>query len=475
MKSIIKKYAVAAMVACVAMPTLTSCSDYLDVLPKGQKYPKTFADYAPLLNDEYGICWTPPTAATYLMNDIYLSAYYMGSENINRANYMWEESADRVALNKSDETYFYRNYGGINIYNLLIEKVPGATEATEAQKNTLIGQARVLRAYNYYMLVNYYADQYVASTAASKLGVPVIMGAETDAPHTQKSVGEIYDFIVSELNDVIKSNVLPEKADAILHPSKYAAYAMLSKAYLSMGKYDEALAMVNEALKGNDALYDWTAAYETYKDQIADPANYQNIGSPLGYDYIENVFYRSGENGTNSTSVDKNMPIHRGDRFEDGNAEFMVRWKKKVQGAETFYAGITKGFFNKAGITTSELYLIKAECEARAGRLTDAMETLNKVRKTRIIADKYTDLTAADLKDALEKIITFKDNVCVQTVVPFMDARRLNTEGVFVRTFTKEYNGQTYTLRPDSHLWTMVFPGAAVNNPGNGSFKQNSK
>ena len=38
---------------------------------------------------------------------------------------------------------------------------------------------------------------------------------------------------------------------------------------------------------------------------------------------------------------------------------------------------------------------------------------------------------------------------------------------------TKTYEGETYTLRPDSHLWTMPFPAGAINNPGNGSIQQN--
>lgn len=104
------------------------------------------------------------------------------------------------------------------------------------------------------------------------------------------------------------------------------------------------------------------------------------------------------------------------------------------------------------------------------------MDLVNTVRKVRVLPEVYADLTATDTKDAIAKIIEVKDNALVQTLVPFMDARRLNTEGtMLVRTFTKTVNGETYTLRPDSHLWTMVFPMGAVNNHGNGTLTQNSK
>lgn len=475
MKSIIKKIAVATIAAIAVTPMLTSCNDYLDVLPKGSKYPKTFADYAPLLNDEYRCGYLPPDNALYLMNDVFLSAYYMGTENINRANFLWEENADRVKLNKSDEMFLYYAYSGINVYDLIVNLVPGSTDATQQQKDELIAQARVLRAFTYYQLVNFYSDAYQASTASNKGGVPIILGDETGAQHTQPSVQGVYDFILNELNESMKSGLLPETAKNILLPSKYAAHAVLAKVYLSMGQYDKALSNVNEALKGNSALYDWNALYTRFKTQIEDPNNYTGIASPMGYDYCENVLYRSGINTYSSMGADKNMPMERVGRFEKDNAEFLVRWKKKTQGVSTYMQGITNGYFNKAGITTSELYLIKAECEARANKLSEAMATLNKVRKTRILADNYSDLTASNTKDAIEKIIAFKDNVLVQTIVPFIDARRLNAEGMVVRTFTKEYNGQTLTLKPDSHLWTMVFPAAAVNNPGNGTITQNSK
>ena len=38
-----------------ALPELTSCNDYLDIVPKGNKIPTTLADFEALLRDEYTI------------------------------------------------------------------------------------------------------------------------------------------------------------------------------------------------------------------------------------------------------------------------------------------------------------------------------------------------------------------------------------------------------------------------------------
>ena len=66
-----------------------------------------------------------------------------------------------------------------------------------------------------------------------------------------------------------------------------------------------------------------------------------------------------------------------------------------------------------------------------------------------------------------------KENELIFSIVPFADARRFNAEGTYARTMTKTWEGKTYTLRPDSHLWTMPFPAGATQNPGNGTITQN--
>jgi hypothetical protein len=124
-------------------------------------------------------------------------------------------------------------------------------------------------------------------------------------------------------------------------------------------------------------------------------------------------------------------------------------------------------------MTTTEVYLIKAECLARAGKLTDAMTLLNKVRQSRILPSKYQELSASTIAQAIEYIRRTKDNALILTIVPFCDARRYNLESAYARTLTKTEGGKTYSLAPDSYMWTMPFPQGAVENTGNGTITQN--
>lgn len=453
---------------------LSSCTDYLNIAPKGNKIPTTLADFEALLRDQYTISRTPVTNALYLLNDVYLTNSQVNTPSLSQANYMWDESADRIMLNNADEGTYYVLYGAISSCNLIVENVPTATEATDAERNEVIAYAKVIRALCYDVLVNYYADTYDASTAAEKRSVPFITSADIDAPYTQVSIQAMYDFIIQDVKEAIEMG-LPAQSMTAIHPNLGAGYALLARVYLQMQNYSEALRYANLALAQNDQLYDWNTFYEEHKAAIEDPDNYDKIATPMQYDYVENYYLRLGEQSVYD-SYEKDIPVERAARFEEGDARFLSRWKLKVDNNDTYYKALESGYFNHGGLTTCEAYLIKAECQARLAEGNDyseAMNTLNAVRITRIRPEVYRPAVASTLEEALSQIRRTKDNELIFSIVPFADARRYNQEGTYARTLTKTYGGKEYVLSPTSHLWTMPFPAGALNNPGNGSIEQN--
>ncbi len=448
---------------------LTSCDDYLDVVPKGEKIPTTLADFEELMRYEYGCQRVDVTQALILLNDRYVSESDLSYYPLYKANYLWDETADRIELNNSDEGTYYNSYSAISTFNLVVENALTSTEATDDEKYEVWAQAKVLRAMTYFNLANFYADTYDSSTASSKLSVPLITSADINAAYTQVTIQEMYDFMLKDMEEALP--YLPEESATVLHPNLGTAYAFYARLYLQMGNYTDALTYANKALAENSSLYDWTAYYETNKDIIEDPDNYIRTVSPMGYDYDENYDFRHGS--TSYSTSEKYLLPERAARFEDGDARFLSRWKLRTVGSSTYYYSTLSGYFNYGGITTVEVYLIKAECLARAGQIDDAMDLLNQVRKTRILPDVYQDLTASDEAGAMNAILKVKNNELILTLIPFCDARRLNLEGIYTTNLTKEYNGETYSLSSTSHLWTMPFPQGAVDNPGNGSITQN--
>lgn len=453
----------------VLLACLCSCDDYLSNVPKGQRIPTTLNDFSVMLADEYTNCREDVTQALVLLNDRYVSDGYLSYYELWNANYFWDENADRIAMNKSDETTYYNGYAGISTANLIIENAPTATEATDAERGQVIAQAKILRAMKYFTLVNYYAKTYNAATAATDGGVPLITSAEVGATYTQPSVQEIYDFIVQDISEALPA--LPERALNVLYADKATAYALAARVYLQMGNYQEALASAGEALKRNDRLFDWVAFYNDNAAVLSVPDVYQSITSPMGFDYEENYIFCHGNNSYSGN--DLQMREDRGNRFEQGDAHFMSRWKIRTMAGATYYNPNMGGYFNRGGLTTTEVYLIQAECLARTGNVAGAMDVLNTVRQKRILPEYYQPLAASSADEAIDMIIKVKGDALVQTIIPFCDARRLNLEPAHARTLTKVENGQQYTLSPSSHMWVMPFPMGAVKNSGNGTVTQN--
>lgn len=447
----------------------SSCDGFLGIVPKGSKIPSTLADYEAFIRDEYTNQRTDITQAILLLNDKFEKPSNYNYYPLYKANYLWDESANRIELNNSDEGTYYNGYAAISSCNLIIENAASATETTDAGRNELIAQAKVIRTVVYFVLANYYADTYDKATAATKLSVPLIESADLNASYTQVTIQKIYDYMLENLEEALP--YLPHEGATKLHPTIGAAYAMYARIYLQMSNYDLALQYADKALTENNALYDWTAYYEANKAQIEDPMSYTATASPMGLENVENYYFRHGS--SNEASSESKIQVDRVARFEAGDARMAARWKREKIGSDTYYKSTLSGLFNYGGLTTTEVYLIKAECLARKGEYGNAMNVLNSVRQKRILSTFYHPLSATTEEEAINYIRRTKENDLIFSIVPFVDARRFNKEAKYARTLSKVVDGTTYTLTPDSHLWTMPFPMGATNDPGNGTFTQN--
>ena len=294
------------------------------------------------------------------------------------------------------------------------------------------------------------------------------------SPWHQGSVKEVYDQILADFNKAIELGI-PETSMTAIHPNRAAVEGGLARVYLSMRDYDKALSHAEAALKLHGELFDWLEFYNSYKERIENPEDYTAITSPMAHTCVENLWFCSGNGNPNYPCRDMDISIERAARFEQGDMKFLVRWKKYQSSTDLYYQGILSGYYNLAGIATPEVYMIKAECQARNGAVDDAMQTLDILRKSRIHPDFYQPSSASTTAEAIELIRRTKDNEMMNTMIPFIDMKRYNAEGTYARTLTKEFDGQRYELKPDSHLWTMVFPANAINRPGNGVLTQNSK
>ncbi|SEV99393.1 RagB/SusD family nutrient uptake outer membrane protein [Chitinophaga arvensicola] len=430
-----------------------SCKKYLEIVPKGQKIPQTFEDYQALVESSDAHVFDYDKQ-NMIANDFYLLASAQITVNLSSINFNWKEASDRVQYTVDDGGY-NAAYKGIFVYNVLVNNVKNATTGTQADKDRLIAQAKVGRSMLYFYLITSYAKMYDPATAATDPGVFLNTSDNMEATMKQVSVKEMYDFILNDLNEALP--FLPEKPVDAFFAGKGAGYALLSRVHLFMKDYASAATFAEEALKQNSALFDYVNYYNENKVLADGSATSINIPR-YEFKNPENYNFNYGSQYMRSQGMYLSM-LRNSDstQYDKGDARLKVNYVNVMFGIEKIWAYRRLDDVNAAGIRTPEMYYIKAECLARAGKYADAMSALNTVRRKRIIPAFYTDVTASNLNDAIALIRREFKCEYRGTGMVYLDLRRFNNDLQFKATVTKKEGEVTYSITPESHIWIMPF------------------
>ena len=221
-----KKILYSVALAACCMGTMTSCSDFLDSENKSNVSDKqTFATkdgFNTLVNDAYQRLQNVYAAPLFTScfsagTDMYADARNKMNEQMNTYETLTPENTDIKNL----YTYLYAGIRAANSVSYYAQ----SAKVDDALKNKLVGEARVLAAYEYYLLVNNFGGVSIMKD--------FLTSAETGYP--KSSAADVYAHIISELEDVIGKNVL-EASTATKgggRISQETAKAILAKTYLS--------------------------------------------------------------------------------------------------------------------------------------------------------------------------------------------------------------------------------------------------
>ena len=208
------------------MGTMTSCSDFLDASNKSNVTDKqTFATkegFNSLVNDAYQHLQNVYAAPLFTScfsagTDMYADGRNKMNEALNTYEILTPENEDITDL----YTYLYSGIRAANSVSYYAQ----TAQIDDKTKGQLVGEARVLAAYEYYLLVNNFG------------GVPIMKDFLTTAGtgYPKSSAEDVYAYIISELEDVISKNVLQAstatKGGGRI--SQETAKAILAKTYLS--------------------------------------------------------------------------------------------------------------------------------------------------------------------------------------------------------------------------------------------------
>ncbi len=232
------------------MGTMTSCSDFLDASNKSNVTDKqTFATkegFNSLVNDAYQHLQNVYAAPLFTScfsagTDMYADARNKMNEPLNTYETLTPENTDIKNL----YTYLYAGIRAANSVSYYAQ----TAQVDDKTKSQLVGEARVLAAYEYYLLVNNFG------------GVPIMKDFLTTAGtgYPKSSAEDVYAYIISELEDVIGKNVLQAstatKGGGRI--SQETAKAILAKTYLSAAwdlnkqeYFSKAAALADEVIAG---------------------------------------------------------------------------------------------------------------------------------------------------------------------------------------------------------------------------------
>jgi len=291
--------------------------------------------------------------------------------------------------------FWYISYKIINDANTVIEAAEKSTGA-DAARDQLLGECYFLRAFATFNLARFFARPYTQDPAAPG----VILRTSTSDP-AQKARASVKDTYAQIEADALKAVSLMNQPRGVTYATKEAAQSLLSRLYLYMGENDKAVDLSTQVINsGKFSLATEATFPDLFKNATASSETIFCIAFTSLEDYgkfgsIASMIFSDGNSGWGeefaSGSIRDEMNQHPEDlRWSfvipliDGSNDTVTK-----NGIPTWY--ISKFSFQAGSPTLSspimfriaELYLNRAEANAKQGKTSEALADLDLIRSNR--------------------------------------------------------------------------------------------
>ncbi|SEW51597.1 RagB/SusD family nutrient uptake outer membrane protein [Chitinophaga arvensicola] len=303
------------------------------------------------------------------------------------------------------------------------------------------------RSYNYFNLVQAFALPYDQATASSDLGVPLKLTADINDVQKRATVQETYDRIISDLEASIKLFTIAISSKNLNRPSRSAGFALLARVYNYMRNYDKSLQAADSSL----SIYSTLIDYNTLDPEAYEP--FTNYNTELVYYSITNTTYQAVTVNSGSSTIDTAL-VGLYDQNDLRKAIFF-NVDKENYSMRSGYNGI--GGYPFTGLAVDEVYLLKAEGQARAGSLDAAKSTLNSLLINRYKTGTYKPMTGTSKTEILNAIVSERRKELIWRGLRWSDIKRLNKEGANI-TLKRVIGSTVFTLAPNDPRYVMPIP-----------------
>lgn len=259
-----------------------SCTGLLQEEPYGtfsnNNFYKTEADaesallyaYAPLNDIEYML------RTVYELIDIPTNECVDYGINVyEHTMYRWEDPSEEFFFN------FYRHpYLSIQRANSLLENIEKISFSSNEKKNKIIGEAKFLLAFNYFMLVRTFGEVPLRKTSTTSIDQVVVPNS---------NIQDIYDYIIKNLEESIELQGIEKHQGRI---DRVASQALLAKVYLTLASSKDTGAPGYDWVSDKDEMYKKSASYSL---EVLTKQNVYSLDPDLGNVYDVNSQMTSPE------------------------------------------------------------------------------------------------------------------------------------------------------------------------------------
>jgi len=456
---------------------IVSCKKVLNVNPQysldGQEL-NSIQDYEFALTGAYtGFRSTNYYGATDGASNAFACLPDILSDNVNetgeslgneRVFSRWAYAEDETQI----ENTWIAGYRIITRANIIENKIDQFASDDQGAVNRIKAQTLAIRALAHFDLMRYFVDNYDRNSTAA--GIPYITVFDYEQKPTRGTVKDDYDHIESDLKT---AKTLMSNMDHAINSGSSRAYidantvnAILARVYLYSNQLDSAIKYATFAINARP-LASRTVFPDIWTDASTSEVFWSCIfeagqgapGANIYFPTTNRSQYRP--NQTLVASYDAVNDIRYSSYFKDintGNPPNPANPTRTVLSkylAKAAQLGKPDGVVNFKAFRTGEMYLIRAEANARKGGANEAaaLADLNVLRSARINGYVPVALTGVVLMNAIEQERR-KELICEGH--RFFDLKRT------ARTISRANCSSFCTLTLTNRAWTWPIPQPEV-------------
>ncbi len=359
--------------------------------------------------------------------------------------YKW--NPDHVFAINGSANAWSRHYDNVYRANTVLFNLEKITRTPNdgSDFNNVRGQAFFLRAKSFLAIAAIWSLAYDPATANTDLGIPLRLDPDFNAPTTRSTNEQTYQQIVGDLKQAVA--LLPASQVSVTRPSQGAACALLARTYLFMRQYDSCYRYASLALAMKSNLIDFNT--------LSTGSTYPFASIPFTTN-PEIIYYDNVAAPSLLSSSKAKVDTALFQSYSTGDLRKTVFFKANSNGSYFFRGSyLGSGLFD--GIATSELFLMHAECAARSGDITTAMNDLNTLLYKRWKTGLFVPFTASTPAQGLALVLTERRKELIFRDMRWMDIKRFNKEGAAI-TPQRILSGSSYTLSPNDLRYAMAIP-----------------